>query len=93
MSNLRRLLANNRASSADIRERDPKFFPTLARGVEGCRFVPVVPRETQELRRGRERIGREQRRPARCNLVGDDVPGRLHRAEAGTHTWTAFAYE
>jgi hypothetical protein len=77
MSDIQRLIASNLAWSADIRERDPEFFPTLARGVEGYRFVPVVPRETQELRRGRERIGREQRRPARGDLVGDDVPGGL----------------
>ncbi len=31
MSDIQRLLANNRAWSADIRRRDPEFFPTLAR--------------------------------------------------------------
>ncbi len=31
MSDIQRLLANNRAWSAAIRERDPSFFPTLAR--------------------------------------------------------------
>ncbi|MFT3830148.1 MAG: carbonate dehydratase [Opitutaceae bacterium] len=31
MSDIQRLLANNRAWSASIRQRDPEFFPTLAR--------------------------------------------------------------
>ncbi len=31
MSDIQRLLANNRAWSADIRRRDPEFFPKLAR--------------------------------------------------------------
>ncbi len=31
MSDIQRLLANNRAWSASIRERDPEFFPKLAR--------------------------------------------------------------
>ena len=31
MSDIQRLLANNRTWSADIRRRDPEFFPTLAR--------------------------------------------------------------